>query len=296
MRAILLLLALAAPACGRGTAPPPSTSSNQAVSLTERALTAATPLLAHVPMGADVVLEADIRRLRENPVVSPLISALATRGDVRVPGGLTFNPVRDADVLVVAAYQVGSLGARAMFLLGGERMDAGAVAAAEVDATAVGRHEVVFGPEPLRQEVFARVQGEGRGSTMADDQEFLRIRDLAMPARAEGASVRLTARLSKEARIATAGQLGIDEAPRDISAWVDVADDLAAVALLASDDSVGADRAVTMVLGARDSWSKRFPPLARLSAERKGRGVRVAWVLPPRRFSALASALAKELR
>ncbi len=59
--------------------------------------------------------------------------------------------------------------------------------------------------------------------------ELLELRGHAMPPGAPGASLRVTARLSFDARIALARQTGLDSPPAQLSAWGDVADDLALI-------------------------------------------------------------------
>jgi hypothetical protein len=76
-------------------------------------------------------------------------------------------------------------------------------------------------------------------ATLGDDIEFLRLRASAMPEKAEGASLRITARLGFDARVALASELGLDAAPATVSVWGDVADDLAVVALIDAGDIGG---------------------------------------------------------
>jgi hypothetical protein len=59
--------------------------------------------------------------------------------------------------------------------------------------------------------------------------ELVALRGHAMPAEAPGASLRITAQLSFDARIALARLTGIDAAPAQLSAWGDVVDDAALV-------------------------------------------------------------------
>jgi hypothetical protein len=50
-----------------------------------------------------------------------------------------------------------------------------------------------------------------------------------MPEKATGAAVRASARLSFDARIALARMTGLEQAPGQLSMWLDVADDLALI-------------------------------------------------------------------
>src|SRR5262245_43449726 len=59
--------------------------------------------------------------------------------------------------------------------------------------------------------------------------ELLALRDRAMPPNAPGASLRITARLPFDARVALARQTGIEAAPAQLSVWGDVVDDMAII-------------------------------------------------------------------
>src|SRR6185436_16906421 len=59
--------------------------------------------------------------------------------------------------------------------------------------------------------------------------ELLELRRHAMPEKAPGASLRVTARLPFDARVALAHETGLDAAPAQLSAWADVVDDLALI-------------------------------------------------------------------
>jgi hypothetical protein len=72
----------------------------------------------------------------------------------------------------------------------------------------------------------------GSGSTatpIVAAPELLALRDHAMPPNAPGAALRITARLSFDARVALARQTGLDLAPAQLSIWADVVDDLAII-------------------------------------------------------------------
>ena len=55
------------------------------------------------------------------------------------------------------------------------------------------------------------------------------LRERAMPEAAPGASIRISARLTFDARIALARITGIENAPGQLSVWADVVDDLAII-------------------------------------------------------------------
>jgi hypothetical protein len=61
-----------------------------------------------------------------------------------------------------------------------------------------------------------------------------------MPAKAPGAALRMTARLSFDARVALARQTGLEAAPAQLSIWGDVVDDL--VIVLEADAADPGDR------------------------------------------------------
>jgi len=74
--------------------------------------------------------------------------------------------------------------------------------------------------------------GAGHGASLLADRALLRARARAMPAAAEGASLRIAADLPFDARLALAKRLEVEIVPEWISVWFDVADDMAGVALL----------------------------------------------------------------
>src|SRR5690606_9082710 len=76
---------------------------------------------------------------------------------------------------------------------------------------------------------------EGRAPALSSDRGLMALRAQAMPAGARSAAVRFTARLEFEARIALARRLDLEAVPITISAWGDVVDDLALIALLGAE-------------------------------------------------------------
>jgi hypothetical protein len=238
-RAAVLVLA-AVVACGGG-APAPVPPAEPSLTGTER-------LLAMLPQGAQIVVEVDLARLRANPVIGAVVTrALAEparpapdaspaaawlRAVLRggPPGEPSADPTRAesplaaADQVVLAAYGVGTAQAATLTLLAAPREVAGATRLAG-GAYAVGPPEWI---EQAQQRVALATTGQA-GFAIRPAPELLELRARAMPAEAPGASLRVTARLSFDARIALVRQTGIDTPPAQLSAWGDVADDLALV-------------------------------------------------------------------
>jgi hypothetical protein len=234
----VFVLAVAA-ACGGG-APAAVSPAEPPPAGTER-------LLAMLPQGAQIVVEVDLARLRANPVVGAVVTralaapprlaaaAAPAAGWLRSmlrgappdeppadPGGE--SPLAAADQMVVAAYGVGTAQAATLTLLAAPRDVAGTTRIAG-GAYAIGPPEWI---EQAQQRVALATTGEG-ALAIRPAPELLELRAHAMPAEAPGASLRITARLSFDARIALVRQTGIDTPPAQLSAWGDVADDLAVV-------------------------------------------------------------------
>jgi hypothetical protein len=249
-------------------------------------------LLALLPAGADAVLEIDLARLRENPVLGPLLADIAATPR----GELGFAPLGDIDLLVAAAYQLGDADAVTVILLRGANLPADEAGPRVALGEALDAHTIVSGPDDWRGRV--RLLATKPGKSLAKDTRFRRDRDLAMPAAATGAAIRLTARLDKDARISLAGRLGLDEVPAQLSVWSDVADDFALLALLGGEDPEAgkrgevAVRALTRGLVAvAPAWMQAKPMLASLVIEPKGAVTMVRWVVSPKRLSRWAEAM-----
>ncbi|MCB9562763.1 MAG: hypothetical protein H6708_20370 [Kofleriaceae bacterium] len=101
----------------------------------------------------------------------------------------------------------------------------------------------------------------GDVATAAGDDALRALRAAAMPARADGAALRVTARLGFDARISLAGLVGVEVAPAAVSVWGDVADDLAVVAVLDGEDAGAADAAdaAASLQAAVTAWLDRGP-------------------------------------
>jgi hypothetical protein len=207
----------AAIACGGGRgAPATATPEAPPATTSER-------LLAMLPQGAQVVVEIDLARLRANPVVGPVVTR-ALSGRTGELAGVPASPLAVADQLVLAAYAVGTAQAATLTVLAAPHDIAGATRLAD-GFYAVGPPEWV---EQAQQRVALAGTGESAFAIHAAP-ELLALRGHAMPATAPGASLRITARLPFDARIALARQTGLDAAPAQLSAWADVVDDLALV-------------------------------------------------------------------
>jgi hypothetical protein len=159
----------------------------------------------------------------------------------------------------------------------GERIDAPVAAARMQGAQAIDATTLAIGPDTLR----ARLDGK-RGI----DDGLAVLAEEAMPQGAPGASLRVAARLSPSARAAIADVLDVRVVPPSLSAWGDVVDDLAIVALLHAEDIDAADnlaeeaRALERKL---DSLviAADLPP-GTLGVERHGDIVRITWVVGPK--------------
>jgi hypothetical protein len=183
-------------------------------------------LVRLLPVGAQIVAEVDLARLRKNPVVGTLVTDALARVAVGNAGSATgglpgkralpTSSLGDADEVVLAAYGVGTDQADTVTLLatqkevpGGQTIAPGVVA--------------IAAPSWLDQ-LAKRAEIDAR-TPLAIGAELAKLRDLAMPREAPGASLRVTARLSFDARVALARQTGVSIAPAEVSIWGDVVDD-----------------------------------------------------------------------
>jgi hypothetical protein len=156
----------------------------------------------------------------------------ASAGDrgAGAPGGAgAARPAGDAslalaDQLVLAAYGVGTAQAATLTVMAAHGEIAGATRLLD-GIYALGPPEWI---EQVQQRIALASTGDA-GFAIQPAPELLALRAHAMPVEAPGASLRITARLSFDARIALARQTGIEAAPAQLSAWGDVADDLAIV-------------------------------------------------------------------
>jgi hypothetical protein len=198
-------------ACGVKPRPSPSKAS----AVVERPATAADKVLALLPEGAQLVVEVDLARLRANPVVGPVVvKALGPGGIERLAG------FSEADTVVLAAYGLGSPDAATVTLMTAKAEIAG--------TTKISEGVFAHGPTEWVSQIQTRA-GIARTTGLAISKDLLALRGHAMPDGAPGASVRISARLGFDARIALARITGIESAPAQLSVWADVADDFALI-------------------------------------------------------------------
>ncbi len=232
LRGLTLGLVLGlAPGCGGAAKAPPITAAARPA-----APTAGDRILPLLPAGAQVIVEIDLARLRANPVVGALVArALASDDLPGLPTGTPGSPLAQADVVVLASYGVGTSQAATLTVL---------VTTAPVEgAIRLADDLVVLGPPAWTAQVEARAalatvaaaQGT-RSVPLVAAPALLRLRDQAMPPKAPGAALRVTATLSFEARVALARQTGLDAPPARLSVWADVVDDLAIIIDADADD------------------------------------------------------------
>jgi hypothetical protein len=191
VKRLCALLALAA--CG-GHEPQGAGAQAPVIVVPPRAATAGDDVLANLPAGADVLVELDLARLRGNDTVGDLAAELLADPAAQTLPFIGSPELAHASRIVIASYDVGTADAHTLTLTDDEEAP------------------------PLD------------GASLADDTELLALRARAMPAKADGAVLRVTARLDFDARVSLANQLQLDDAPAAISLWGDVADDLAIVA------------------------------------------------------------------
>jgi hypothetical protein len=215
---VLAAAMLVAVACGGAPRPVVTATPEAAPStVTER-------ILAMLPEGAQVVVEIDLARLRANPVVGEVVTRGLAERTADLPAGVPASPLAASEQVVLAAYGVGTAQAATLTVLAADHDLAGTTKIAE-GFYAIGPPDWV---DQAQQRVAFATTGEAKFAIHAAP-ELLELRRRAMPAHAPGASLRITARLPFDARIALARQTGLDAAPAQLSAWGDVADDLALV-------------------------------------------------------------------
>jgi hypothetical protein len=218
------LVVLGLIACGGGSNSSKTTTSDQ-VAAASRELGPTEKILPLLPEGAQVVVEIDLARLRNNAVVGAVVTrALAQLGaDVKLPGlplAVQGSPMANADAIVLAAYGVGTEGAATLTIV--------ATKAEIPGATRLTDELVVLGSDDWVGQLATRAQ-IAHDHPIAANQELLTLRDHAMPKGAPGFALRATARLPFDARVALARASGLDTTPSRLSLWCDIADDLAVV-------------------------------------------------------------------
>ncbi len=118
---------------------------------------------------------------------------------------------------------------------------------------------VVLGPAEWTAQVEARaaiagVSGANTTPTIYAAKDLRDLRDHAMPTKAPGASLRITARLPFDARVALGRATGLDTPPAQLSIWGDVVDDMVIIVDLDASDPGDAKR----TKNAKSSATKRM--------------------------------------
>ncbi|MGN6105761.1 MAG: hypothetical protein ACTHU0_11695 [Kofleriaceae bacterium] len=186
--------------------------------------TTAERILALLPQGPQIVVELDLARLRANPVVGPVVArVLADDSGLVLPGGVgeVGTPLATADLVVLAAYGVGTSEAATVTVVAAP----GAIAG----ATRLLDGIYGLGPAEWIAQLEERAMLSQTAGPIRAQPELLALRDHAMPAGAPGASLRITARLPFDARISLARQTGLESAPAQLSVWADVVEDFAVI-------------------------------------------------------------------
>ncbi len=209
-----------------------STSEKPVITAPERTQpqTAADRILPLFPEGAQVIVELDLARMRTNPVIGALVtSALTGEGLPVLPTSVPMSPLAKADAVVLASYGIGTSQAVMVTVI-----ESPEDLARTAGATRLGENLYALGPTDWIAQLEARAALAGIGDAASGppivaSPELLALRDRAMPPNAPGAALRITARLSFDARVALARQTGLDSAPSQVSIWADVVDDFAMV-------------------------------------------------------------------
>jgi hypothetical protein len=283
----LALLALAACSTGPALQPAPE--------VPERAETAGDRLLGLLPEGPSAIIEIDADRLRRNAVVGRVLAALAGRPDQADDPELLrllLGILRHSDAAVIAVYDAGKDSARMLVLLR-NLAPAGRAGTTRVNADihALGPPELVARARELA--------GGAPGPAAGDDPEWLAMRARPMPEKATGAWLRISARLSFDARVNLASRFDLDAVPARFALWADVADDLAFVGLLGGDTEREAMQlaeelraSTARVRGAPAAARLLFGPVvAGLTVKATGLIARATVVVGPRALEALVASL-----
>lgn len=219
---VIAIVAAAGAACGGGT--PATRTAGPAAATATVPATVIERMLAMLPQGAQVVVEIDLARLRANPVVGAVVTRALAERTQDLPAGVPASPLAASDQVVLAAYGVGTAQAATLTVLAAPHDLTGTTKLSD-GFYAVGPPDWV---DQAQQRVALATTGEAKFALTAAP-ELLELRQHAMPAKAPGASLRITVRLPFDARVALARQTGLDAAPAQLSAWGDIVDDLALI-------------------------------------------------------------------
>ena len=204
------------------------------------AVTVGESLFSLAPLGADLMVEVDLRRLRDNPVVGSVLSTMAPP-----PSPTSYDLLQLADAALLCVYDIGGAAKQLVILRSSQELGGGAVLLGK-GLYAVGDADLVKRSEGI----------QSAAQTMAADTGLLRLRAGVMPEKAESASLRLAARLDFDARVAIAAKVAVSDVPVSIAVWADVVDDLALVANLATEDEGDAPRLERAIVGLRHILAK----------------------------------------
>jgi hypothetical protein len=211
-----IALALVVACSGRG-AKAPITTPNAPATLAER-------VLAMLPDGAQIVVEVDLARLRANAVVGGVATAMFSDGGADKLPDLPIETkgvsLAGVDLVVLAAYGVGTTQAATVTVLA-TKTEVPNAARLDDDLFALG--------DPAWTAQLEARAAIAKRTPLVAPAELLALRDHAMPPKAPGAVLRVTARLPFDARIAFARATGLEVAPARLSIWADVVDDFAMI-------------------------------------------------------------------
>ena len=275
-------------ACTGSAGAPPPAAAAPVVDVPVRATTAGDALLGLAPRDAQAVIEVDLARLRANPVVGPAVERLLAGPPA---GDLDMQLLRRADAILLCSYTLGRDQAATLTLVRGPEI------AALDRGTALDTDTVAVGPPALVAR--ARDVRQGRAEPLAADRALLAERARAMPAGAAGASLRVTARLDFDARVALAARFDLDQVPTAVSLWGDVADDLAVIALLGGADRDEAADLAQAMIGWRDRLARSLwvrahglgATVGGIDIDMHGSAMRAIFLIGPRRLTDLAQRL-----
>jgi hypothetical protein len=243
--------------------------------------------LASAPIGADLLLELDLKRLRDNPIVGNVLARVASPDNEA-----TIDLLKQAEVALLCVYDIGEA-PRQLIVLRSQ--------AEELPGTvALGAHLFAVGDAQLLS-LAAGIQGPEQ--SMLADVEILRLRDEVMPAEAKNASLRVSVRLDFDARVAIASKVSMSEVPVAFALWGDVVDDMALIAHLASDEVVEAPRLERAIVAVRKriaahAFSRSLGlsrPMLDARVTRDDKVVKVVVVLGPKRLQYVVDRLLKQL-
>ena len=209
-------IALLVIACGGGSK---SAKTSKPEPLPE-AKTVTDKIVNLLPHGAQIVVEIDLARLRANDVIGATFTkALAAPFDM--PKDLPTPPLAVAEAVVFAAYGVGTSSAATIAVIASKQdVPDGTRLSTAGDITLWA-----MGPGDWVRQLEARAALSLGKTPVLAPPELIRLRERSMPKNAPGASLRVTARLPFDARVALAKDSGLESAPAQLSIWADVVDD-----------------------------------------------------------------------